>query len=312
MIACTIPEAYRPQIRAGGSIPLTLLPPVTMVRRKSGAFAQQGGLFVCAGDDRRHLRLAGTPQLSPPPPRGASIPPGKKKFLLTACILVEGVDDRIPEWIEYHRLVGIEHFYVYDNSVRMNVSTTTATHRLLHPYIEEGLVTYVPWPARILCFPDHWTMQLAQQNSCMRRFGNEAEWMAHLDTDEFMVPRGDYKTLPQLLEQFPGSPGDESNPPSGFHAVTFGMHYYGPCVWCRINCSRAGAEAVPPAGPKPPPYSADYRSALHLAMVAVYGKHISTVTLLRASKTHLCGAAHNYHQNKVRVPPRVWVPPTAP
>ena len=186
MIACVIPEAHRTRLREGGSIELTLLPPAVMVRRVGRTSGQVAELYVCAGDARRHLHLAGargTVQRRAPPSvqeLGLS-PAGKTRFFLTACVMVRGVDDRLLEWVEYHRLVGVEHFYVYDNSVHVsaNVSTTTATHRLLQPYIEAGVVTYVPWPVQYLCFK-FWNMQFAQQVSCMRRFGDETEWMAHL------------------------------------------------------------------------------------------------------------------------------------
>jgi hypothetical protein len=154
-----------------------------MVRLK-GHEREHQELYVCAGDDNQHLHLAGassTMLLRAPPLLGSSLQPGEdapgkdrgnKQYLLTACGLVEGVDDRLPEWIEYHLLVGVEHFYIYDNSVRMNVSTTTATHRLLQPYMKKGIVTYVPWPARILCV-EQWSMQLAQVYCTFHSFGSD-------------------------------------------------------------------------------------------------------------------------------------------
>lgn len=46
---------------------------------------------------------------------------------------------RFFEWMEYHRSIGVEHFYVY-----LHHDTVNNTLSLM-PYIEAGLVTLVPW-----------------------------------------------------------------------------------------------------------------------------------------------------------------------
>ena len=49
---------------------------------------------------------------------------------------------RWRQWVAYHHLLGIEHFYIYDNN-----STDSDTLRLrLRPFMAAGLVTYVNWP----------------------------------------------------------------------------------------------------------------------------------------------------------------------
>ena len=53
------------------------------------------------------------------------------------------------QWIEYHRLLGVEHFYIYDNN------SEDAILPRLRRYMAAGIVTYVNWPFR----PDkgmHW------------------------------------------------------------------------------------------------------------------------------------------------------------
>ena len=54
-----------------------------------------------------------------------------------------------PQWIEYHRLLGVEHFYIYDNN------SEDAILARLQGYMDAGVVTYIHWPFR----PDkgmHW------------------------------------------------------------------------------------------------------------------------------------------------------------
>lgn len=47
----------------------------------------------------------------------------------------------LREWILYHRMVGVEHFWLYNNDSTDNWS------EVLAPFIDEGLVDVIPWQA---------------------------------------------------------------------------------------------------------------------------------------------------------------------
>ncbi len=57
---------------------------------------------------------------------------------ITTLMLDEARDLR--EWIEFHRLQGVERFYLYDNG------STDDTEEVVRPYVEEGIAELVPWP----------------------------------------------------------------------------------------------------------------------------------------------------------------------
>ena len=46
----------------------------------------------------------------------------------------------LKEWIEYHKIVGIQHFYMYNNNSNDDYLA------ILQPYIEAGDVTFLNWP----------------------------------------------------------------------------------------------------------------------------------------------------------------------
>ncbi len=46
----------------------------------------------------------------------------------------------LPEWIEFHQIVGFEHFYLYNNN------STDDYLSALRPYRDEGSVTLYEWP----------------------------------------------------------------------------------------------------------------------------------------------------------------------
>lgn len=98
----------------------------------------------------------------------------------------------LREWIEFHRLVGVEHFYLYDNR-------STDNHaEVLAPHVAEGFVEVQPW--------DRFPGQLQAYDDCLERRRGESRWIAFLDCDEFLFsPWG--RPVPELLgeyEQWPG------------------------------------------------------------------------------------------------------------
>jgi len=84
------------------------------------------------------------------------------------------------EWIEYHLLLGISHFHIYDRQ-----PNTLA--RLLVSYVEQGVVTVHAWPN---LFSPHWTStpydQQMAMDACILRHKHRHEWIVFLDTDEYI------------------------------------------------------------------------------------------------------------------------------
>ena len=103
------------------------------------------------------------------------------------------------EWIEYHRLLGFDHFYLYDND------STDDYQSVLKPYLESGLVEVISWHRAFAPWEDpgpwihYYGYQLSAFNDCVRRAQGEATWLAMMDIDEFLVPREGIKSWLQML-----------------------------------------------------------------------------------------------------------------
>lgn len=95
-----------------------------------------------------------------------------KYFMSIACI-IKNEGPYLREWLEYHKLIGVEHFYVYDNESSDN------TKEVLQPYIDAGDVTYIYFPGRDRQDPAYC--------HATAHFGQETRWMAVVDLDEFIV-----------------------------------------------------------------------------------------------------------------------------
>ena len=107
-------------------------------------------------------------------------------FISLACI-IKNEAPYLKEWIEYHKLIGVEHFYVYDNESDDN------TKEVLQPYIDSGILTYLFFPGR--------DMQDVAYEHCSKHFGQETKWLMVLDLDEFLVLK-QKRTIREFMVEF--------------------------------------------------------------------------------------------------------------
>lgn len=111
-------------------------------------------------------------------------------------------DQRLLQWLEFNKLVGIEHVYVYDNSGAFSETDSLKSVTDLFP----GFATRIDWPAKVCNNRPGNTdnkgersSQYAAAMSCHLRFGVHTDWLMAVDTDEYMVPMGEHDSLKDLL-----------------------------------------------------------------------------------------------------------------
>jgi hypothetical protein len=98
----------------------------------------------------------------------------------------------LAEWLEFHLLVGFEHFFLYNNRSEDNFADVLA------PYIADGTVTLTDWPE----FPG----QISAYDDCNRAHGNDWRWIAFIDLDEYLFsPR--LRPVPEMLSRYEHLPG---------------------------------------------------------------------------------------------------------
>jgi hypothetical protein len=108
---------------------------------------------------------------------------------LGVCAIFRNEARYLREWVAFHRLVGVERFFLYDNA------STDEPLDALAPYTEDGTVVVHPWD------PGDSRPQLPAYNDCLVRHGKEARWIAFIDLDEFLFsPAG--TPLPTLLPEY--------------------------------------------------------------------------------------------------------------
>lgn len=97
----------------------------------------------------------------------------------------------LKEWLEYHLLTGVQHFYLYNNLSKDNYQD------VLRPYIDRGVVELNEWP-----YVSGNTYDAAQCEAycdALSRARNTVKWLALIDVDEFLVPVRDADLISVLM-----------------------------------------------------------------------------------------------------------------
>jgi hypothetical protein len=112
----------------------------------------------------------------------------EKIYKLSICAIFKNEAPYLKEWIEYHKLVGVDHFYLYNNESDDNYK------EVLADYIKANEVTLFDWPNRNLdqWGRQHWawvyTTQVPAYENAFQIAKDTSKWVATIDIDEFIVP----------------------------------------------------------------------------------------------------------------------------
>lgn len=99
------------------------------------------------------------------------------------------------EFIELHRILGVEHFFFYNHSVGENVDM------LLRHYMKEKLVTVLPWNLPVRSQKDIRTEGIfSSLNDCVLRTMYLYHYVILLDFDEYIIPR-EHDNYLEMLEK---------------------------------------------------------------------------------------------------------------
>jgi hypothetical protein len=104
------------------------------------------------------------------------------KHHLSACMIFNNEAPYLKEWLEYHLLLGVQHFYLYNNQ------STDNYREVLQPYLDKNIVELVNWNHTSHNLKEWDKSQVAAYNHCLRRARGQTKWLAIIDSDEFIVP----------------------------------------------------------------------------------------------------------------------------
>ncbi|PIO74064.1 hypothetical protein TELCIR_03936 [Teladorsagia circumcincta] len=125
---------------------------------------------------------------------------GKREYLSVCLAPLWGTTPKwllLIEFIEYYRLQGVEHFYVYRQS------TDNYTETILNSYESEGVVEVVNIGETTNCMKRHRCRHEMQLQDCVFRTRGRSDWVATVDLDERISVNGG-NTIKEYIKQVEG------------------------------------------------------------------------------------------------------------
>ena len=112
----------------------------------------------------------------------------KNLFLydLAVVAIMKNEGPYIKEWLDYHLLAGVNHFYIYDNESPDNMK------KILQPYIERDIVTYTFYPGK--------QKQMEAYLDAVKKYKFACRYMIFLDGDEFIFPQNN-KSIVEVADE---------------------------------------------------------------------------------------------------------------
>lgn len=117
------------------------------------------------------------------------------KYYLALAGLFQNEGRFLKEWIEFYRMIGVEHFYLH------NHNSTDNYLEVLQPFIDEGIVDLIDIK-KVPKTRKEWSLlQFEIFTSAAKRAAADSEWLMIVDTDEFLFPVQE-KNLRPVLEKY--------------------------------------------------------------------------------------------------------------
>ncbi len=103
---------------------------------------------------------------------------------LGIVLIVKDEAAYLPEWVSFHRALGVRHFIVYDNGC------TDGAMNVLRDLLPPDALTIVPWDQTLKDGRSGAEIhnQVLAYAHALRNFGAGFRWLAFIDVDEFLVP----------------------------------------------------------------------------------------------------------------------------
>jgi len=121
---------------------------------------------------------------------------------------------RVKQWVEYHLLLGVQHFYLYYHGRLEDLQKIfPRDYKMISDYVDKGIVTLIEWNCGITYINEqdkylfsgedylkawHYA-QHAQIQHITSQVCNKTRWIGNIDLDEFIVLR-DHISLIEYTE----------------------------------------------------------------------------------------------------------------
>jgi len=122
------------------------------------------------------------------------------KYNISLCCIIKN-ESYLEEFMTYYILLGVEHFYIYDNDSDIEIITSL-----------KNKCTIIPYPGEL--------KQMEAYHNCLNICKTETEWLLIIDVNEYVVPNK-HVSLTSFLSDY-----DDYNA-IGINCVMFNSNYQG-------------------------------------------------------------------------------------
>ncbi len=124
----------------------------------------------------------------------------QEMYRLSICAIFKDEAPYLKEWIEFHKLQGVEHFFLYNNN------SSDDYLNVLQSYILSNEVTVIEWPYTYQPVNEGnalpWiAIQTGAYTDCIKKYGDKTCWLAVIDIDEFLFCLTG-QALPDFLQNY--------------------------------------------------------------------------------------------------------------
>lgn len=117
------------------------------------------------------------------------------KHEIAIAMMFQNEGEYLKEWIEYHRMLGVSHFYLFNNC------STDDFHKVLRPYIKRGIVELDTLSSQSTNEQEQAATQRQAYTQALASAKGQVKWLALMDADEFFVPL-EKESLRDVLKQY--------------------------------------------------------------------------------------------------------------
>ena len=105
------------------------------------------------------------------------------KYNLAVCAIFQNEARYLKEWLEFYKINGVEHFYLYNNISSDNYL------EILKPYIERGEIDLFDWNfTQRPGINNDVNFQIDAYNDALKKTEGVVKWLLVLDIDEYLFP----------------------------------------------------------------------------------------------------------------------------
>lgn len=143
--------------------------------------------------------------------RKATDLPQQRLYNISLCTTLKNdMKEEVVEWIEQHRILGVEHVFMFDSRIKVKNSKADddsdeyQMDKILNKYVESGILTLIPWYfSNCEDTSTDSVEKVTAESSCFLRFRSASQWIGFMPINEIIAIKIDHSVGGSVLTDLP-------------------------------------------------------------------------------------------------------------